>query len=84
MKAEEARHIIDLEMSVSEKTYNALPPGDLKTALTDARTTKLSVPSLKIRFNSASRTTGGSSSSSAPHRSKPTTRPTWKSSRSTS
>lgn len=50
MKPEEAKHIIDVELSVSEKTYNALPPGDVKKALTDARTTKLSAPSIKVVF----------------------------------
>lgn len=50
MKPEEAQHIIDVELSVSEKTYNALPPGDVKKALTDARTTKLSAPSIKVVF----------------------------------
>jgi len=47
---EEAQHVIKVELSVPEKIYSALPPGKLKTALTDARTTKLSAPSLKVRF----------------------------------
>lgn len=50
MKPEEAQHILKLELSVSEKTYNALPPGDVKKALTDARTTTLQAPSIKVVF----------------------------------
>lgn len=50
MDPEAARHILSVELSVSEKTYNALPPGEIKKALTDARTTKLSAPSIKVVF----------------------------------
>lgn len=46
----DAPHIIEADLFVSENVYKALPPGKLKTALTAARTTKLSKPSLKIRI----------------------------------
>lgn len=50
MAPDEARHLLKVELSVPEKVYNALPPGDVKDALTTARTTKLSAPSIKVRF----------------------------------
>jgi hypothetical protein len=50
MSPEEAQHLIKVELSVAEKTYNALPPGPIKTALKAARTTKLSAPSIKVVF----------------------------------
>lgn len=50
----EASDVIEAKLSVPENTYKALPRGDLKTALTAARTTKLSKPSLKIRFTEES------------------------------
>ncbi len=50
MTPEQAQHLFKVEMSVPEKTYNALPPGPLKQALTDARTTKLSAPTIKVVF----------------------------------
>lgn len=49
-KPEDAAQIFKVELSVPEKIYNALLDGDVKKALTDARTTKLSAPSIKVVF----------------------------------
>jgi hypothetical protein len=47
---EEAAHLIAVKLSVPEKKYGALPPGAAKDALTAARTTKLSKPTIKVNI----------------------------------
>jgi len=43
-----ASHYFDISFKMSEKIYNALPPGELRDKVTAARTTKLGAMSLKI------------------------------------
>lgn len=47
--AGEQARVFEMELHVPERVYNNLPDGEFKQAITKARTTKLSEPSLKLK-----------------------------------
>lgn len=50
---EEAQHYFDIKLSMKETTYKAIPPGTLKLAIDDARTTTLGPIKVEIEQKAA-------------------------------